>query len=104
MHYDPKCQANEHKCKEVCISAACNKPNPFVCNRCSNQHKDATCKIIEYKRLIVQLHKIQGTHTNELLKYEERVENTFNELIGGLRRHFLIFREEIEFLNIHPKI
>lgn len=39
-----------------------------------------------------------------MLKYEERVENTFSELIKGLQAEFLKFREEFEYINITEKI
>lgn len=39
-----------------------------------------------------------------MLKYEERVENTFSELMKGLRAEFLKFREEFEYINITEKI
>ena len=54
--------------------------------------------------MVLEFHKIQGLYTNEILKYEERVENTFEELMRSLRSHFVQFREEFEYLNIHPSI
>lgn len=51
-----------------------------------------------------QFHKIQGLYTNEVLKFEEKVENTFTNLMKSLKAEFLKFREAFEMTNINESI
>lgn len=102
MHYDPLCK-NKHACSHVCISENCKINNPFICNECRKQHLRG-CEIIPYKKLVHEFHKRQGLFKADILKFEERVENTFNELIKGLKAEFIKFREQFEYTNITPDI
>ena len=55
---------------------------------------------MEYKKLIHDFHKRQGLFKKDILAFEERVENTFNEMIKNLKKEFIKFREEFERKNI----
>ena len=70
MHYDPKCFKAKHKCSQVCITPTCTVANPFICGSCENQHSSVSCEVILYKKLIGKFRKINGTYTNELLRFE----------------------------------